>query len=49
MKVLVLANDEQKEELLALPVNGSVTIHWSDGSIPGEYIWRNGCLHRPFV
>jgi 3-hydroxybutyryl-CoA dehydrogenase len=36
MKVLVLANDEQKEELLALPVNGSVTIHWSDSSIPGE-------------
>jgi 3-hydroxybutyryl-CoA dehydrogenase len=35
MKVLVLANGQQKEELLALPVNGSVTIHWSDSSIPG--------------
>jgi 3-hydroxybutyryl-CoA dehydrogenase len=36
MKVLVLANDEQKEELLALPVNGSVTIHWNDSSLQGE-------------
>lgn len=36
MKVLVLANDEQKEELLSLPVDGSVTIQWHNGSIPFE-------------
>jgi 3-hydroxybutyryl-CoA dehydrogenase len=36
MKVLVLANDEQKEELLSLPVDGSVTIQWHNGSIPIE-------------
>ena len=36
MKVLVLANDEQKEELLSLPVDGSVTIQWHNGSIPVE-------------
>jgi 3-hydroxybutyryl-CoA dehydrogenase len=34
MKVLVLANDEQKEELLSVPVDGSVTIEWHNGSIP---------------
>ncbi len=34
MKVLVLANDEQKEELLSLPVDGSVTIQWQNGSVP---------------
>jgi 3-hydroxybutyryl-CoA dehydrogenase len=34
MKVLVLANDEQKEELLSLPIDGSVTIQWHNGSIP---------------
>ena len=36
MKVLVLANDEQKEELLSFPVDGSITIHWNNGSIPGN-------------
>jgi 3-hydroxybutyryl-CoA dehydrogenase len=36
MKVLVLANDEQKEELLSLPVDGSVTIQWHNGSLPIE-------------
>jgi 3-hydroxybutyryl-CoA dehydrogenase len=36
MKVLVLANDEQKEELLSLPVDESVTIQWHNGSIPFE-------------
>jgi len=36
MKVLVLANDEQKEELLSLPVDGTVTIQWHNGSIPIE-------------
>ena len=34
MKVLVLANDEQKEELLSLPVDGSLTIQWHNGSFP---------------
>jgi 3-hydroxybutyryl-CoA dehydrogenase len=33
MRVLVLANDEQKEELLTVPVNGPITIHWNDGSL----------------
>lgn len=36
MKVLVLANDEQKDELLSLPVDGSVTIQWHNGSVPIE-------------
>jgi len=36
MKVLVLANDEQKEELLSLPIDGTVTIQWHNGPIPIE-------------
>ena len=36
MKVLVLANDEQKEELLSLPVEEAVTIQWHDGPLPIE-------------
>ena len=36
MKVLVLANDEQKEELLSVPVDGSVTIQWHNGPVPIE-------------
>lgn len=36
MKVLVLANDEQKDELLSIPVDGSVTIQWHNGLIPIE-------------
>src|SRR5690349_13688366 len=36
MKVLVLANDEQKEELLSQPVDGLVTIHWHNGTVPVE-------------
>ena len=36
MKVLVLANDEQKDELLSLPVDGSVTIQWHNGAVPIE-------------
>jgi len=36
MKVLVLANDEQKEELLSLPVDGSISIQWHNGPVPIE-------------
>jgi 3-hydroxybutyryl-CoA dehydrogenase len=36
MNLLVLANDEQRGELLSFPVDGSITIHWENGSIPGN-------------
>jgi len=36
MKVLVLANDEQKDEMLSIPVDGSVTIQWHNGLLPIE-------------
>lgn len=36
MKVLVLANDEQKDELLSIPVDGSLTIQWHNGLPPIE-------------
>lgn len=32
----MLANEEQKEELLSFPVDGWITIHWVNGSVPGK-------------
>lgn len=34
MKILVIANDELKEELLAQPINDTIQIHWATG--PGN-------------